>query len=767
MKLHRMIALLISLGMIAGLVACSSSNSMTTTPPAPTIAITANSGYTAGAAVGTAFGTLAVTVTSNGTPASGVMVTFTAPTAGAGVATGTFATSTPGATDTETTNASGVATSQIFTAGTVAGSYTVTATTSGATTPASFALTNNAGAPNAIAVFSGTPQNTVISTAYGALAAQVTDSDGNPVTGTTVTFTVVPGGTGAGGAFATTGTTDAETTGANGVATTSQTLTANGTIGTFTVTADFTGDTGSPATFSLTNVPVPPLAAGNYVFSATGTDSGVNSNGESLYLVVGAFSVDVTGTITGGEQDFSDFFVFSHDTNVTGSVTSTTDHNLIITINTGDSNFGPNGNGTLVFDAAMASASKGMITEYDSWASGTGQLNAQSAPGTAVCSTTPCGYAFFASGWDGEELPMSVGGVVVIDGASGGISGTGSIFDVNDLCFTSGGGVCTGGTAPLQTFTASTVSAPDAYGFVTFNLSSPCCVGNGTLPSIVMDGYMIDASHIRLVENWEADVLGATIGGTALAQTGTGTFDSGSISGSSYVIGTVGADSNGLLQVGGVLTFNSDGSMGGTLSYNDGVLVAAQGGAAITGGSYTVDAAGSGTDGGTGRVTVTGLTDTAGDVVYNLELYLTGDGHALVISMDAAAATNADSLGGLGWSQAAGLSATSLSGSYAYGAGQFRGGTEIDGDGAVVIDGTTNTVTGFLDVNQSLLSGGTTVANNTLSATFAATSANGVFTVTGNKAPVHDSTMYLIDGTQGVIVESDALQLSLGYFANQ
>jgi hypothetical protein len=763
------ILLPISLGMIALLGACSSSNNQTKTGT-PTIAITANSGYTAGAAVGTAFGPLAVTVTSNGTPASGVSVTFTAPAAGSSVATGMFATSPAAATDTETTNSSGVATSQTFSAGTVAGSYTVTATTSGATTPASFNLTNNAGSPNSITVYSGTPQSAVISTAYGALAVQVLDSDSNPVAGTQVVFTVNPGGTGASGAFATSGATDTETTDSTGVATTSQTLTANGTVGIFTVTADYSGDTG-PATFNLTNVPIPALNAGTYVFSIAGTDSGVSGNGNSPYFAAGAFTLDVNDTITGGEMDFSDYYEFSHDPIRSGNVTisaTTGDSNLIITINTGDPNFGAGGNGTLVLDAAMATSSRGALTEYDTWASGVGELDAQgnvSVLCASASSSTPCGYAFVLNGLDSYQVPISVGGVFAIDGA-GEISGTGSVFDINDSCLTlNSSSDCVGGTLPSQTVTTSGISPPDVYGFVTISLNS----GAFTLtPGIQLDGYMVDANHIRLVEDWTyngtgngQDALGATTGGTALAQTGPGGFSSSSISGSSYVISTVGSDSNGVLQVAGVLTFNSDGSMGGTLSFNDGTLIAAQGGVAITGGTYSVDSSG------TGRVTVTGLTDTAGDVTYNLELYLTGDGQATVMSMDAAAATNADVQAGTGWVQVSGLTASTPTGNYAYGEGQFISGNEVDGAGTVGINvGTAGTVAGFLDVNYSLDSE-PLLSNDPLSATFAATSANGVFTVNGSGSPSHLSTMYLIDATQGVIIESDSKELSLGYFANQ
>jgi hypothetical protein len=82
---------------------------------------------------------LVATVTSNGSPASGVSVTFTAPASGA---SGTFANGT--ATETDTTASDGTATSSAFTANSTAGAYAVSASATGASTPASFSLTNTA-----------------------------------------------------------------------------------------------------------------------------------------------------------------------------------------------------------------------------------------------------------------------------------------------------------------------------------------------------------------------------------------------------------------------------------------------------------------------------------------------------------------------------------------------------------------------------------------------------------------------------------------------
>jgi hypothetical protein len=300
------------------LASCGSSGS--NIAPQPVINIAAKSGFTATAAVNSSFGTLSATVTSNGSPASGVSVTFTAPSSGA---SGLFATSTPAVTDTETTNASGVATSQIFTANATTGSYSVTATTSGATTPASFALTNTAGAPPpptiAITADSGYTATAGVDSSFGTFSATVT-SNGSPASGVSVTFTAPASG--ASGLFATTtpAVTDTETTNSNGIAT-SQIFTANATTGSYAITASTSGAT-TPASFGLTNTagaPPPTIAIaanGGYTNSApVGTSFGtlsatVTSNG----LPANGVSVTFTAPASGASGTFANSTVTETDT---------------------------------------------------------------------------------------------------------------------------------------------------------------------------------------------------------------------------------------------------------------------------------------------------------------------------------------------------------------------------------------------------------------------------------------------------------------------
>ncbi|MGA3301529.1 MAG: hypothetical protein ABSD87_15725, partial [Candidatus Acidiferrales bacterium] len=114
---------------------CGGSSS--STPPPPTIAITATSGSGQTATVGEVFtNKLVATVTSNGTAAGGVTVTFTPVAGSAGQSC------TPSAT-TVATASDGTA-SITCTANAAPGGYSVTAAAAGATATASFTESNTA-----------------------------------------------------------------------------------------------------------------------------------------------------------------------------------------------------------------------------------------------------------------------------------------------------------------------------------------------------------------------------------------------------------------------------------------------------------------------------------------------------------------------------------------------------------------------------------------------------------------------------------------------
>jgi hypothetical protein len=679
------------------------------------VSIGATSGTPQSALVGTAFAAkLVATVMTGGTPTSGVTVTFTAPSSGA---SGTFTNGT--ATETDTANASGVATSSTFTANSTSGAYTVSASAPGASAPASFSLTNTAVSVS-LSPFPTSLQGSS-GTAFTAFVANDSSNAG-------VNWTVTCGSAGA------CGTLSASSSG-SGVATDFSAPVAVPTNNTVTITATSVTHPTKSASATVTITAANTLGAGNYVFSLAGEDS---STSGGPYFVAGQFTVNSSGAITGGEQDFIDLGLIATDAITGGSVTTTGQGKLLITLDTADSSVGVGGVETL--DAALFSATRARIIEFDSSATSSGRVDLQTTP-IPVPSN---GYAFYVAGLDSASPAnvQTIGGVINIDG-SGTISGNGSVFDIND-----------GGTvAQAQSFAASTVSPADSFGRIVLSLV-PSATSGVAATNLV--GYIVDPTHIRLVET--GDSLNGTMGGVAIGQgANTGTFTS--ITGNSYVAGLTGFDTTGVLQVAGVLTANSDGStLSGAINYNDLTGTGPEAPSAVTGGTYTVDP--------TGRVTMSNVTD--GTVTFNLQLYLTGLGSEAEVT--AASMDTDDALAGLGFAQTGGgsFTASSFFGNYVLSAtgADVTSEDELDAAGPVVADGI-GAFNGTVDLNWIFT--GTSTGLPVSPGSFTA-SANGAFsgaiqgldvtTATNNDVFVY----YLVDTTKIFAIETDTNQLTLGFF---
>jgi hypothetical protein len=223
--------------------------------PAAVTTLSANSPFAQDTVLNHDFtSTLSVTVTSNNMPIAGVVVTFSAPGAGAG---GTFG----GALSaTATTDADGLATSPVFTANGTVGTYNVIASTGSTTSTALFFLSNTL-VPQGITVAGGSPQSTTFSTQFAnPLSVTVVDASSNAVSGLPVTFTA-PDGT-----FTDTNdVTTTATTNASGVAV-SAPYVASAAVGTYTVTAtatDLSTSTDYSTTFDLSNTIMPATITAN------------------------------------------------------------------------------------------------------------------------------------------------------------------------------------------------------------------------------------------------------------------------------------------------------------------------------------------------------------------------------------------------------------------------------------------------------------------------------------------------------------------------
>jgi hypothetical protein len=190
------------------------------------------SGNNQSATVATALAAPLVVVVkdTNGNPVSGVTVAFAVITGGGSLST----TSTM-------TNAMGQAQSAL-TVGTTAGANTVRASVAGLTgSPVTFTATATAGAAAQLALDSGNNQSATVGTALAMpLVVATKDTNGNPVSGITVTFAVAMGG----------GSVSATTVVTNGQGQAQTALTVGTTAGPNTVTASATGLT--PITFTAT-----------------------------------------------------------------------------------------------------------------------------------------------------------------------------------------------------------------------------------------------------------------------------------------------------------------------------------------------------------------------------------------------------------------------------------------------------------------------------------------------------------------------------------
>ena len=496
---------------------------------------------------------------------------------------------------------------------------------------------------------------------------------------------------------------------------------------TVTVTATSVTDPTKSASHPITITPAAPtLANGTYVFQIAGPGGN---------FVTGVLMAQ-NGAITGGEQDsVNDDIGSSIFQPISGgSYAATPAGNLEITIQ-----LVPNDPDVETLSGTLASSQEGFISGIDGEVTN-GTLELQTSTARPLG-----GFLFALDPSDFSDGTPWIDGIVNVDSA-GGISGNGSILDVTyEGAYTSA----------TQSLAPSTVSAPDAYGRVVFQLNLP----GAELTPLYVAGYMIDAQHIRLIDVGSAAnsyvVIGA-FGGVALGQgANTGKFTAATVAGTSYVFGAEGEDMQGGLQVAGVLTLNAGGTISGTLNWNDLSASTSQNPAAVTG-TYTVDP--------TGRVTISNLTDGS-SFTDSLYLYLDGQNGGLLL----AAGQDGVFTGQVFQQQSGAFTAASFSGSYGLSASLqtqvngFLQFADVEGSLTATPSSGVDSAAGFADF------GGEESPAFAISGSFTP-SANGVFrgSLTGfdssSAASANTFTLYLVDNTQGVAIETDRAQLTLAHF---
>jgi hypothetical protein len=546
-------------------------------------------------------------------------------------------------------------------------------------------------------------------------------------------------------------------------------------------TADHTKNVTTPVTVST----YAKVLTGNYVLQVMGSDG-------NPYQATGVFAFDGKGNITSGQETINSSFTGFFSSSYTLQASSGTPSTYFI---------GPDGRGTIAlnlqqingtnapaqaFTLVVLSTSKALIAELDS-SSASGTLELQDSTAAA---TMPTGaYAFVTSGTDSGSftnpntgstlLPTAIGGVFNIDNnpSAGSISGIGSLAD-QDYFNSKGTKPALESCVPPSGVTGS-VSAPSSLGVVTITLTGATCFGINQPSTIQFTAYIVDATHVRLIESDDINGTGGFLtAGIAVSQgSAAGTFTDASLTGP-YVFGVLGYDINALspssFTSAGVVNADGAGNLTGitdTFFPGDGAAFTAN---ALTG-KCLVDATL------IGRAHLTPVFSGPIPKPTPIVLfYLTGNGTPpLVLWSEGEDLNNFLAIGaGIAYPQAANAGTLSFGNGEKYGLRftQNVGGTEVDGSGEMTssVTGATGIVAGTVDdVNNTLLLSGTPFS---LVDTFSLPADNfgrigGTFlNASGSQGPFVE--YYLVDNNHGFIIENDLLNpaasspgVTLGYFA--
>jgi hypothetical protein len=525
---------------------------------------------------------------------------------------------------------------------------------------------------------------------------------------------------------------------------------------------------------------------GTYVLQVQGIDSNTQP-----FQATGALVFDGSGNITAAEETYNTVAGFSSPLTLQGSsgTPSTyfvgSDGRGTINLNVQQVNNSAN---TLTqnFSFVVLSSAKALVADLGdssstfaaTGVSGTGTLELQDA--TAAAATLSGAYAFVTVGTDsagastpqpGTPSPTAIGGVINIDNnpGTGNISGVGSLADQD--YYNSKGTRRTLLSCAPPTGLSGIVTPPDSLGAVLFLLVGATCLGTPTPASIQITGYIVDATHIRLIESDDVSGNGGfLIAGLAVGQgSAAGTFTNASLSGS-YVFGVPGIDLiSGLpssYTSAGAL--NADGN-GNVVGITDAFYQGAGAAFAETTihGTYSVDSSM------IGRADV-GLIYRAPIPVPHPHflLYMTGDGAPLVLYADGSDANL----------PAVGAGTTYVqSGSLAFGNPENYGatftqqnGSENDGTGTMTTTATGNvgslagTVDDFLNNNFAGASGTPLPLLDSFSLPADSFGRIGGTFLNSSGTPGPYAEYYLADQNDGVFVETDLLnsgQVAFGSFA--
>jgi len=447
---------------------------------------------------------------------------------------------------------------------------------------------------------------------------------------------------------------------------------------------------------------------GTYVFSV----SGIDTQG-APYAVVGTFAANGSGGITAGTIDVNDADITSGpvaDSAITGSSSY-----KVNVDGRGEVSLGTSPLGTITLDFVLEDSSHGLLTEFDSSATGSGTLDLQTT-------ATPSGaFAFNFSGADftsGTADPFATVGNFTT-GSGGAITGLEDLSD-NSIAYLN------------ESLSGTVVAGPSA---------TPATVLTTAFGSLVFDVFVIDSTHLKFIEM----DTGRNLVGDAYAATST-TMPSGTLAftlaGSYPGPNTVSAAGGFMVTNGGTITSAS------TFDVNNSATTISTLPSPTFSGTYTAAGAGRYT------LALSGFTDGTAYAAYPFS------GGVFLLEID-----DSGVMSGAAYPQ----SQTVLAGAQGYGL-NFTGanfsansgsGAEVDDIAEFTTTSSGLTITGVADENFQP-SGGPTLGL-TLSGTYTTPDSNGRGQIAATAGSSTNSTLnggftityYSVDGTTYPFIETD------------
>ncbi len=458
--------------------------------------------------------------------------------------------------------------------------------------------------------------------------------------------------------------------------------------------------------------------SGQYAYQINGYDI----NGGAFFREAGVFTADGKGNITAGEDDFAEgTTVTSNATSGTYSVSSDGTGILTIDFNTTS--------GGISFASTVVNASKVYLSvnavANGAPVNGSGSAVLQSASALA---SVPSGTFVFAQHnlSTSQGSSSSVGRFTVSGGA---VSGN---EDVNRA-----------GALNSPSISGGIFNAPDTSGRGTGNFVDSLGVTSGFFY------YVVDGNHLLFLANPGASSgTSAAVIGLGQAETQSGTFTTGSVSGG-YAFYSRGDDA---FSVDGINTVGSF-TAGGDGTISAGLLDSDQDGAPTATpvsftGSYSIAAS--------GRAVVTIIP--TGSASYQQVFWMASPSQAFFLTND----STKEEDGVATAQQLSSLSTSSLTGQFGLVMGGYNPAGAFDRVGTLHWDGRGN-----LSLNEFANSAGTSQTPGLLSGTYTvASGANG--RVTGSINSVSNNfVFYMISNTDAYVLQNDSSTEISGVMSQQ